>query len=1075
MRNFLTAGLSLADPNKRNSAKLAKAICILAAVFLFGQMLFQVPANASVTEIISNGYTTASGDKFDLVKGVSKSPADLTSGSPTDLTMRFFFSEGFFAEDFYKYNPHLASTSMCMAMASIYASSGEYSTRSRNIVQYMKDIGVEAKNIHLNRYNKIKPEPDSIGVTFGWKEMKDGRILIPIAVRSANYEQEWMSNVTLGSGNDNDGGDDTKGEAKGFSDSATKVYRELITYVNSQDKGAIISEDNKLTLSADKKFVFWIAGYSRGAAVSNLTAKRLVELCHGTNSKVVAYTFGTPRGGWKDTLKYDQEEYDCIHNVIDLADIVTKVAPQSMKFIRYGVDHYVPGSEYTKITTINDRYDNYAHYWGMGTGYNEALEKMKIHLKAIDPNLDSSFFDRVMSVEASGISFLNVIKAGIVKGANYALYGLNKINIFISKAERKRREEALNKKLEQSVTKAVKIKGSSVSIYRFLDDFINNLCSWTELTRDKYVAKGYGGGYGISIGVNGIKYTDSTLEDSFRDVMYALNSGGTKYFNNFSSKLLRKFSFNNLNEFDILEAIVSVISKGTTGDTGTLNNALVRLIQESGALWELKHLKASEINKLSNHDLLVLVNLATAFLLKDYDAYLYDTRGMSQTLTLADYITKIGQNHIHDVIMAWLRADDSLYENETTHVTDVSVSGASDMDYLDIAEVKISAEGDQVLFDVGETDDLVSDYVQDVKPLLSQVTSIDVLYESGTIEKLPVTWNTLDYESYYYNSDHLIDKSEDVWISYDEAAGEKPEHESSPRLYVFNGRVNLPDRVSNPYNVSIDVKLEVFVDGLPKVEEPYAYPPAGVYYGSQKVYLFCEDPDAEIYYQLTLKGVGEDPVKYTGPITLELEEGATEEQGFILEFYSKSKNPDKADSNFDIGYYTIRPVDPDDQVASDGTFNYTLAKTFMFSKDIAVCWRVNSADIKLTGNTAKASEVLPAAEDSDPLGPGDVILFDFDAESADTVPAKEAILTVISIATITPAGDYSIPVQISTDGGKTWTDDSTVTFRTSELVGEYQDNGGRTTNSSGGGCNAGFSVFGAGLACMAFMFRRKSE
>lgn len=1067
MRNFLTAGLSLADSNKRNSAKLAKAICILAAVFLFGQMLFQVPAHASVTETVSNGYTTASGDKFDLVKGVSR--------SPSELTMRFFFSEGFFAEDLYKYNPHLAATSMCMAIASIYTSSGEYPTKSRNIVQFMKDIGVEAKNIHLNSYNKIKPMPDSIGVTFGWKEMKDGRILIPIAVRSANYEKEWMSNVTLGSGNDNDGGDNAKGEAKGFSDSATKVYRELITYVNSQDNGTIISEDNKLTLSADKKFVFWIAGYSRGAAVSNLTAKRLVELCHDTNSKVVAYTFGTPRGGWKDTLKYDQEEYDCIHNIIDLADVVTKVAPQPLKFMRYGVDHYVPGSEYRGITNTNDRYDNLAYYWGMSTEYNAALEKMKIHLKAINPNADTSLFDRVMNVNTSGISFLNVIKATIVKGANYALYGLNKINIFISKAERKRREEALNKKLEQSVMKAVKIKGSSVSIYNFLEDFVNNLCSWIDLTRDKYIAKGYGGGYGLNVGLNGIKFTDRTLEDSLRDVMYALNSGGTENFKNFSSKLLKKFSFNSISEMTIIEAIVSIIEKSTTGNAGTLNNILTRLIQESGAFSELKHLNNSEISKLRDNDLLVLINLATAFLLKDYDAHLYDTRGMAQTLTLVEYVMKIGQNHLHEVIMAWLRADDSLYENETTQVTNVSVSGASDLDYLDIAEVKISAEGDQVLFDVGETDDLVSDYVQDVKTLLSQRTSIDVLYESGAIEKLPVTWNTLDYESYYYNSDHLIDESKDVWISYDEAAGEKAEHENSPRLYVFNGRVNLPDRVSNPNNVSIDVKLEVFVDGLPQVEDPYAYPPAGIYYGSQKVYLFCEDPDAEIYYQLTLKGVGEDPVKYTEPIILELEDGATEEQGFILAFYSKSKNPDKADSNFDIGHYTIRPVDPDDQVASDGTFNYTLAKTFMFSKDTAVCWRVNSADIKLTGSTVEASGVLPAAEDSDPLGPGDVILFGFDAESADTVPAKEAILTVISIATITPAGDYSIPVQISTDGGKTWTDDSTVTFRTSELVGEYQDNGGRTTKGSGGGCNAGLSVFGAGLACMAFMFRRKSE
>lgn len=68
--------------------KLVKLICVFAAVFLiFGQ---------AQAEIISNGYTTASGDKFDLVKGVSKSPADLTSNSPTDLYDEVFLFGGIF-------------------------------------------------------------------------------------------------------------------------------------------------------------------------------------------------------------------------------------------------------------------------------------------------------------------------------------------------------------------------------------------------------------------------------------------------------------------------------------------------------------------------------------------------------------------------------------------------------------------------------------------------------------------------------------------------------------------------------------------------------------------------------------------------------------------------------------------------------------------------------------------------------------------------------------------------------------------------------------------------------------------
>ncbi|MBQ7196841.1 MAG: hypothetical protein IJS40_05475 [Synergistaceae bacterium] len=787
--------------------------------------------------------------------------------------------------------------------------------------------------------------------------------------------------------------------------------------MNSQDNGAIISEDNKLTLNADRKFIFWIAGYSRAAAVSNLTAKRLVELCHDTSSQVVAYTFATPRGGWRETLKYGQEEYYCIHNVVDLADIVPKVAPQPLKFMRYGVDHYIPGSGYNKVTSDgNNLYDNYSYYWGATSDYASALEKMKIQLKAVNPGADSSLLERVANVNTSGISFVNVIKTSIVKAANYALYGLNKINFFISKAERERREAALNKKLEQSVLKAVKVSGQSVAISSFLDNFINNLCDWTGLTRDRYVAKGYDGGYGFNMGLNGLKITDRTLEDSLRDVMYALHAGSSKNFENFCSKLRNKFSFDNLTGFDICEALVSMFGKGVTDNIGYYNATLMRLIQDSGAFSELRHLNNAEISKLRDNDLLVLINLATAFLLKDYDAHLYDTRGLSHVMTLIEYIAKIGDNHSPNVAMAWLRADDSLYESETTQVAAVSVAEFSDLDYLNVAEVKISAEGDQVLLDVGEVDDLVSDYVKDinVKTLLSQRTSVDVLYESGAIEKLPVTWKESDYESYYYNSDSLID-DEEVWISYNEAAGEKAGDEYAPRFFVFTGTVNLPANVSNPDNVSTDVILEVFVDGAPQVEEPYAYPPEGVYYGSQKIYLFCEDPDAEIYYQLTLKGVGEEPVKYTGPITLELEDGETEEQDFILAAYSKSNNPDKADSDFDIAHYTIRPVDPDNQVAADGTFNYTLVKTFTLSKDTEVCWRVNSADIKLTGNTVTASAVLPAAEDSDPLEPADVILFGFDSESADTVPAKEATLTVVSMATITPAGDYSIPVQISSN------------------------------------------------------------
>lgn len=348
--------------------------------------------------------------------------------------------------------------------------------------------------------------------------------------------------------------------------------------------------------------------------------------------------------------------------------------------------------------------------------------------------------------------------------------------------------------------------------------------------------------------------------------------------------------------------------------------------------------------------------------------------------------------------------------------------------------------------------------------MLSQRTSVDVLYESGAVEKLPVTWNTSSYKSSYLNTDYIFDEDKEAWVSYNEAAGEKPE-ERAPRIYLFNGKVNLPDRVSNPNNISTDITLEIFVDGFERVEEPYAYPPEGVFYGSQEIHLFCDDPDAEIYYYVASQDMLKSPVKYTGPITLKLEEGATEEQKFLVAFYSTNSNSNKAISHFVINYYTVRPIDPDNQVAEDGTFNYSIAKTFTFSKDIAVCWRVNSADIKLEENSA-AYENLTSA---------DLILFTFNVDSADTVPAKESALAVMSIATITPAGNYSIPVQFSTDNGKTWTDEKIITFKTSELIAGNQDNNVEGPNGSGGGCNSGVLGVMTLAAVIAAFFRKPGE
>lgn len=202
--------------------KLMTLICVLVSVFLLGNVTLQSPAYASVDGKVDGGYKV--GDTtYDLIKGVFK--------SPSDLTMRFFYSDGYFYEDPFTYNTHLATASLSMAISGMYTDGGAYNTRNRNIIQFMKDIGVAAENIHVNYDNTIRPTKETIGVTMGWKPLSDGSILIPISIRGANYEKEWASNVTLGNGSD------TNGEAKGFSKAADKVYDEIIKFIVSYDCG----------------------------------------------------------------------------------------------------------------------------------------------------------------------------------------------------------------------------------------------------------------------------------------------------------------------------------------------------------------------------------------------------------------------------------------------------------------------------------------------------------------------------------------------------------------------------------------------------------------------------------------------------------------------------------------------------------------------------------------------------------------------------------------------------------------------------------------------------------------------
>ena len=253
----------------------------------------------------------------------------------TDRDAVFYYSDGYFKDNAKTYNEHLATLSVCMAACAQDSAEGgmgeelNYVFKGRNIRQMMLDMGCKNEDIFMSDSYAQKPKTDSIGYCIARKKLSNGDDLVIIAVRGGYYESEWATNFELG----------TEGEHAGFSRNATKVFAGLEQFLQKMN----ISGSSSTTK-------FWIAGYSRAGATSNLTAKRIVDKYDTGGNRTFAYPIEPPKGGMESEKK-SGSNYDCIHNVLNYLDIVPWVAPSQMGgFIRYGNDHFVPGTAVGQTT-----------------------------------------------------------------------------------------------------------------------------------------------------------------------------------------------------------------------------------------------------------------------------------------------------------------------------------------------------------------------------------------------------------------------------------------------------------------------------------------------------------------------------------------------------------------------------------------------------------------------------------------------------------------------------------------------------------------------------------------------------
>ena len=261
----------------------------------------------------------------------------------------FSYDESWFNKASTVYNHELAKMSMRMTMAGCGTKNGR--DKALFIKKLLKDLNFNEDSITAEYPT---PTRDSIGYTLAYKPLQDGSTLVSVVIRSGGYGAEWASNFTIGLTN----------EHQGFSEAASQVIEGIEAYLKKYEA----------EMTGDIKF--WVTGYSRGAATANLVAQRLdvkAEKSDSDNikkSNIFAYCFECPRNMqkiWDDSY---YSKYNNIFNIVNYADIVTKVAMPDWGYTRYGIDMNLPSPENT-------------------SGYKTAYEKMLKEYKKVVAKVDS--------------------------------------------------------------------------------------------------------------------------------------------------------------------------------------------------------------------------------------------------------------------------------------------------------------------------------------------------------------------------------------------------------------------------------------------------------------------------------------------------------------------------------------------------------------------------------------------------------------------------------------------------------------------------------------------------------------
>lgn len=224
-----------------------------------------------------------------------------------------------------QYDGNLAAMSLAMALSAIRADGYNDITKenydpSINLRAFLEDAGFS--DLRSDDYSRV-PTMFTVSSAIGSRVMEaEGQepfTLIAVGVCGGRYRNEWISNFTPGNGDIHEG----------FLSAARLVVDRLCGYI--------------ATRRITGRIKIWISGFSRAAAVSNLTASILNQTEMFPKEDVYAYTFATPAA----VRNPPDTGYENIYNIINPMDLIPQVMPFVWGFSRYGKDLFLPVQEFS--------------------------------------------------------------------------------------------------------------------------------------------------------------------------------------------------------------------------------------------------------------------------------------------------------------------------------------------------------------------------------------------------------------------------------------------------------------------------------------------------------------------------------------------------------------------------------------------------------------------------------------------------------------------------------------------------------------------------------------------------------